>query len=81
MKWIELGELINKLSDEQKEMTVKGWSENTPITDGHFTIESEDMYYNSDWDYCEIGSNLEKEDLENAHTILVLKKGTPYIFF
>lgn len=83
MTWKELSDKIEKLSDEQKQMTVKGWSEETPISDAVFCIDNEHYYcnYDADWDCCYRESELEKEDLEDENTHLVLEANVPYIFF
>lgn len=82
MTFRELAEKIDKLSEEQKDMSVKGWLEFTPILDAVFCIENEDFLYNPDvFDRCYRRSELEEEDIEKDGTYVVLEANHPFLWF
>lgn len=60
LTWAELKEKIETMPKEQLNENVKIWSEDIPLQqECYFETESEDLYFNEDFDFCYPESELE----------------------
>lgn len=81
MTWRELRDRIDRMPEDQKDLTAIACGEETPITDVVLARFDENMYWNDEWDYAEPESNITDEDKDGPGTRLVVEKGTYYLFY
>lgn len=81
MTWKELKQKIEKMSEDQQDLSAIGFGEEIPIRKISFEKFDENLYYNKNWDNSYLESDLTNDEKEEPGTILVAKKNTYYLLF
>ncbi len=80
MTWRELRDAIDKMDASQLDKEAKCWREDQPLVNVTLEQSSEAQYYNQDWDYCHLESEIDEDDLNDESTIKVIDEDDYYLW-